>query len=245
MENTFWIDNPKILFNKDTIYQLWPTQKMKYQEKMNAISRLVILLTILGFIFTWSIHILLIGIITLISLVIIDKYNIKEKKSTESFTVQPNEYVDSKNLQIKSKDVTIQNPETLEYYLKTDFEAANKKNPFNNVLLTQINDEPNRKAAPPAFNPEVYEDITKSTKKMVQSLNPGIKNTDKQLFGDLGENFYLDQSMRIFNSTPNTRVCNDQGAFSKFLYGDMPSGKDSNIDGAFARVQDNYRYTLY
>jgi hypothetical protein len=186
---------------------------------------------------------LVIGIITLIALVILDKYNTSQKKNTEGFNVEPNEYAISNK--VDNKDIRIQNPETLEYYLKTDFESPSKKNPFNNVLLTQINDDPDRKAAPPAFNPEVYEDITKSTKKMIQSLNPGIKDTDKQLFGDLGENFYLDQSMRIFNSTPNTRVCNDQGAFSKFLYGNMPSGKDSNIDGAFARVQDNYRYTLY
>jgi hypothetical protein len=243
MENTFWINDPKILFNKDAIYQLWPTQEMKYQQKMNAISRLVILLTILGFLFTMSYRLLIVGIITLIILVILDKYNTKETKSKEGFKVNPNDY--AKLIINNDNNIKIQNPETLEYHLKTDFEEVNKKNPFNNVLLTQINDDPDRKAAPPAFNPEVYEDITKSTKKMVQSLNPTIKNTDKQLFGDLGENFYLDQSMRIFNSTPNTRVCNDQGAFSKFLYGNMPSGKESNIDGAFARVQDNYRYTLY
>jgi hypothetical protein len=35
-------------------------------------------------------------------------------------------------------------------------------------------------------------------KKMVQKLNPGIKNTNKQLFGDLGENFYLDQSKKEY-----------------------------------------------
>jgi hypothetical protein len=77
---------------------------------------------------------------------------------------------------------------------------------------------------------------------MVQSLNPSIKNTNKQLFGDLGENFYLDQSLRIFNSNPNTRVASDQGAFAQFLYGNMPSAKEGN---AFALLQDNQRYTLY
>jgi hypothetical protein len=97
-------------------------------------------------------------------------------------------------------------------------------------------------AAPPSFNVDVDEDITKNVKKMVQSLNPGIKNTNKQLFGDLGENFYLDQSLRVFNSTPNTRVASDQGAFGQFLYGNMPSAKEGN---EFALLQDNLRYTLY
>jgi hypothetical protein len=122
---------------------------------------------------------------------------------------------------------------------------GNKKNPFSNVLLTDIADDPQRKPAPPSFNPDVDEDIVRSTKKMVQELNPGIKNAQKQLFGDLYNNFELDQSNRAFYSTANTKVANDQGAFGEFLYGYMPSAKESNADGALARVQDNYRYTLY
>ncbi len=137
------------------------------------------------------------------------------------------------------------NPSNLDGALKKNFSMGNKKNPFSNVLLTDIADNPNRKSAPPSFNPQVDEEIVKSTKKMVQSLNPSIKNTEKQLFGDLYNNWELDQSNRAFYSTANTKVANDQGAFGQFLYGYMPSGKESNADGAFARVQDNYRYTLY
>jgi hypothetical protein len=63
------------------------------------------------------------------------------------------------------------NPETLEEFLKADFEPNTKTNPFANVLLTDIGDHPDRKSAPPSFNPDVYEDITHSVKKMVQKLN--------------------------------------------------------------------------
>jgi hypothetical protein len=137
------------------------------------------------------------------------------------------------------------NPVTLDAVLKTEFKEGNKKNPFSNVLLTQINDDPERKSAPPSFNVDVDEDITKNVKRAVQMMNPTIKNTNKQLFGDLYQNFELDQSNRVFFSTPNTRVANDQGAFGQYLYGTMPSAKESTPEGAFARVQDNYRYTLY
>ena len=77
--------------------------------------------------------------------------------------------------------------------------------------------------------------------KTVQKLNPGIKNTNQQLFGSMTDQFYLDQSNRVFNSTPNTRIPNDQGAFAEYLYGDMPSCRDG--DG-IACVKDSYRYTL-
>jgi hypothetical protein len=76
-------------------------------------------------------------------------------------------------------------------------------------------------------------------------MNPSIKNTNQQLFGDMWQNFELDQSNRVFYSTPNTRVANDQTAYAKFLYGDMPSAKGTSAADNLQREKDNYRYTLY
>ena len=76
-------------------------------------------------------------------------------------------------------------------------------------------------------------------------MNPGIKNTNKQLYGDLYEDFELDKSNRAFFSTANTKVANDQGAFCNFLYGNMPSAKESTPEGNLQREKDSYRYTLY
>ena len=139
------------------------------------------------------------------------------------------------------KNTSITNPVTLETVLKTDFYPINKKNPLGNVLLTEIMDNPDRNAAAPSFNVDVSEDITRASKKTVQYLNPGIKNTNKQLFGDLADNFEFDWCMWNFYSMPNTRVTNDQGAYGQYLYGNMPSAKEGN---AFALVQDNLRYIL-
>ena len=111
--------------------------------------------------------------------------------------------------------------------------------------MTQINDDPERKSAPPAFNVDVDEDITKNIKRSVQMMNPGIKNTNKQLYPDLWQNFLLDDSNRVFYSTANTKITpGDQGALGQYLYGNMPSAKESNEGGAFARVQDNWRYIM-
>lgn len=229
----FWANDPSILLNKNEIHQLWPDQSMSLEEKMNAISRTVIILSVLGFLFTFSFKFIIIGVLTLIVLFVVYKSN-SSTKSSEGF------YSYGKN---QSAKIKITNPETLEVNLKSEFEDITKKNPFNNVLLTQINDDPHRKPAPPSFNPDVHDDINKQTKKMIQYLNPGIKNTNKQLFGDLGERYAFDtQSQWYFYSTPNTKVCNDQGAFADYLYGNMPSARNGN---AFALVQDNLRYTLY
>jgi hypothetical protein len=190
---------------------------------------------------TSSIRILVAGIVTIV--VIFVMYKMRKQKLTseimkEGFKISGNE-------SSFDKTKTITNPETLQSALKSEFKSGNKKNPFSNVLLTDIMDDPDRKAAPPSFNPEVDVDITKNIKKSVQFMNPGIKNTNKQLYGELWENFELDQSNRAFFSTANTRVVNDQGAFSKFLYGDMPSAKGSSVEDNLQREKDNYRYTLY
>ena len=239
----FWANDPTVLFNKDYILQMWPLQTMTFDEKLNAISRLIIVLSILGFIITKSVRFLVIGIVTLAIIYFV--YKMQKKKIVKELLKNDDKEGfknNDKNGYLQPSEVKITNPETLEAYLKSDFEPTNKKNPLGNVLLTDIMDNPKRKAAPPSFNTEVYEDINKSTKKMIQSLNPEIKNTNKQLFGDLGEKFEFDQSMWQYYSTPNTKIPNDQGAFADFLYGDMPSCRGGDD---IACVKDNFRYTLY
>ena len=136
------------------------------------------------------------------------------------------------------------NPITLESVLRSEFHPTTKQNPFGNVLLTDIMDDPERKAAAPSFNPDVYEDITSAVKKQTQMLNPTINSTNKQLYGDLKDNYDLDNSMMRFYSTANSRVTNDQGSFGTFLYGNMPSAKEDTPEGNLQRYKDNYRYTL-
>jgi len=250
MTTQFWTNDPTILFNKDYIFELWPTMNMCYEEKLNAITRLVILLTILGYILTMSQRILIVGVLTLVVIFVLFKMRkqklTKEMLLHEGFDVKPRISLIQGDEPSSQSDSYI-NPVTLDAVLKTEFKEGNRKNPFSNVLLTQIADQPDRKSAPPAFNVDVEEQTTRDVKKMVQMLNPGIKNTDKQLYNDLWQNFELDQSNRVFYSTPNTRVTNDQTAYSNFLFGTMYSGKESTPEGAMARLQDNlqWRWTMY
>jgi hypothetical protein len=240
----FWSNDPTVLFNKEYILELWPTTNMCYEQKLNSITRLVILITILGYILTMSERVLLVGGLTLAVVFVL--FNMRKQKITkeilnEGFKVQGNEVTGM----FDKKPASYVNPVTLDSVLKSEFKEGTKKNPFSNVLLTQINDDPERKSAPPSFNVDVDEDITKNVKRAVQMMNPGIKNTNKQLYGDLWQEFELDQSNRAFFSTANTRVENDQSAYAQFLFGTMPSAKESSPEANMQRVADNYRYTLY
>ena len=249
----FWSNEPTILFNKEYIFELWPTTNMCYEQKLNAVSRLIILLTILGYILTMSQRVLLVGFFTLAVIFVL--FKMRKQKLTKDMLTEGFHAIKSTLPSVQGNEVTgmfdkkpdsYVNPATLDSVLKSEFKEGTKKNPFSNVLLTQIGDEPDRKSAPPSFNVDVDEDITKNVKRAVQMMNPGIKNTSKQLYGDLYQEFELDQFSRQLYSTPNTRVQpGDQSSFSHFLYGDMPSSKESNFASALQREKDSYRYTLY
>ena len=243
MTTPFWSNDPTILFNKESILQIWPLQKMTFESKLNAISRLVILMTLLGFLVTRNINLFIICAITLA--IIFTLYRLRKQKivssliKKEGFNVNP-----SMQPSALSPSAMTTNPVTLKSVLRSNFHPTTKKNPFGNVLLTDIADTPNRLAAAPSFNPDVYDEIDSAVKKQTQMLNPGIINTNKQLYGDLYANYQNDNSMMRFYSTANTRVASDQSAYANYLYGNMPSGKSSGPDGAFQRVADSYRYIL-
>jgi hypothetical protein len=245
MTTPFWSNDPTILFNKDYILQLWPLQQMTFEAKLNSISRLVIILSLLGFLFTRNWNLIIIAILTLAIIFTIYKFRKQSIVSSlvkkEPFSVNPS--ISDPSF-APSLSATTTNPVTLETLLRKDFHPTTKKNPFGNVLLTDIMDSPNRPAAAPSFNPDVYDEIDIAVKKQTQMLNPGIINTNKQLYGDLYDNYVQDNSMMQFYSTANTRVCNDQGAYAEYLYGNMPSSKSSGPDGLFQRVADAYRYIL-
>lgn len=234
MSTPFWLNNPIILFDKEHILQLWPSQQLTFEEKLNAISRIIILMTILGFIFTKNWYLIIICVITLA--IILTLYKLRKNKIVSSLVKKEGFKTNKQN------DKSIMNPVTLHSVLQSDYHPTDKRNPFGNVLLTDIGDNPERKSAAPSFNPDVYDDINKAVKKQTQMLNPSITNTNKQLYGDLYDNYQLDNSMMRFYSTANTRVENDQGAFSKWLYGGMYSAKEDTPEGAMMRVKDNWQW---
>lgn len=248
MNSPFWSDDPTILFNKDHIFEIYPSSSMSYAQTLNAISRLIILLSILGFVCTSLFRIPIVGILILAIVCVL--YKIRRAKLTrhmlENFENNTTALSNSNKKKPITENMTLLDPVTLKTALKSEFKEGTKKNPFSNVLLTEIADNPDRQSAQPAFNYEVDSDITKNIKRSIQMLNPDIKNTSKQLFGTLWDRFELDIFSKAFYSTPNTRVENDQSAFAQYLYGDLKySSHLDTPEGAITRVMDNMRYNLY
>ena len=79
----FWLYNPLNLFDKNHILELWPTEGMELELKLNAITRLILLLTILGFALTKSVKIVITSVITLIILVILWKTQYEREQNAK------------------------------------------------------------------------------------------------------------------------------------------------------------------
>ena len=94
-----------------------------------------------------------------------------------------------------------------------------------NVLLPDIQDNPKRLPAAPAYNKVVETKMNDSTKNIVKN-NFEDQDIDKKLFENLGDKLEFEQSMRQFYTTANTQVPNNQKEFAQFCYGNMASCKD-------------------
>ena len=209
MTTPLWLTDPSILLKREDITQLWPTAGMPKNNKLNAIVRIVILITLLGFIFAGDASFIVSGIITI---GLIGLYSSQTSCiNTEGFEHNP--------------------------FAKNNYTLPSKSNPLMNVLMTDYMDDPKRKKAALAYDRNIERDIVEKTTEGIIS-NFGDSNIKERLFRDLGDNFDLDQSVRPFYATANTQIPSDQNAFANFCYGDMVSCRDEATN-SIACVQDN------
>lgn len=228
-----WFDNPLILMKHSEMSKIWPQDDMTRSEKINAISRLVILMTILGYIMTRSFMYVITGVATLSVLAILyftskkggsDESNEKSKEgfqnvSLDAFTKE-NKIHDSQGKVIMTK-----NKNSERHTMPTE------DNPFMNVMLPEISSNPTRPSAAPAYDRPIEKQINGKTKEAVMENFDDNEKIRKKLFSTLGDNLeFENMAQHNFYATANTEVPNNQEKFMKFCYGSLPSGKELHID---------------
>jgi hypothetical protein len=233
----FWATNPNILFESQYLLEFFPVKGMTYNQKLNAVTRTVVMLAFFTFLTSGNIRVIIVSVITLLAIFVLHHYHIKEngtknksallKESLkEGFSNPAMDYLDEENIRV-TEEV---------------FDSPTAENPFSNVLATDYDYNPNKKPAPPAFNKNVNEQILEDAKQLVVNSNPGQPDIADKLFKDLGEQYVFEQSLRPFHSNPSTTIPNDQQAFADFCYGDMVSCKEGN---PFACAKNLTRHTNY
>jgi hypothetical protein len=234
----FWSENPNILFQRQYSMEFFPIDSMAYEQKLNAVTRTILVLTIIGLIVAQNSRIIVVSGITLFAIFILHYYHQKDKAKEDQkrAALDANEGFQNATMDFLAGE----NINTSHAALDGIFEHPDSSNPFSNVLMTDYEDNPEKKPALPAFNRNVSQEILTQEKQLVVEANPEQPDIADKLFKDLGEQLVFEQSLRQFNSNPSTTIPNDQGAFADFCYGSMVSCKEGND---FACARNFSRYT--
>lgn len=227
----FWAENPNVLLQQPYVLEFFPTEDMTFYQKLNAITRLVLVLTTISYLYTKKMNIIVVSVVSIICIYLMFYAN-KDLAKNEGFQNHPLERSYDRNGPIND----------IQPAFEDTFEKATTQNPLSNVMVSDYDYHPHKKPAPPSYTKEGKKVILEETKKMIQQMHPDHENIDKKLFQDATDNLELEQSMRQFYSTANTTIPNDQASFAEFCYGDMISNKEGNM---FAAVRNNPRHNLY
>jgi hypothetical protein len=195
----FWLDEPTILFNSKYITELWPYPSMEQNQKYNAVTRLIILLTLFGFMI-FNHHIIFILGFILIGLVVYLNYSIPKKEGMSNYF----------NL---SEDKEIDNRNPLGNVLISDYKYNPYKTQFNPnynpVVEKNINDSTKKMIL------EKNSD-NKDAPKLFSNL------VDNFQFEQSMQRFHS-------NPVTSVDQANEYGDFLGFLYGNLPSDKPLTI----------------
>ena len=207
----FWINDITELFKHNRLLDVWPKKFYSIDRKYNAITRLIVYLTLLGYFLTKSIYIVVSAVIVILVFVFLYKH--------QSSVV---EGLDSTNSESAGDDFSSSDFQNI---MKEERTFPTKKNPLMNVLLPEIKYNKNRKPAAESYNESVLRNINE--KAQFPELSHSLTD-NRKLYRDLGDNLTFEHTMRNFHTMPNTKIPNDQKKFAQFCYGNMASCKDGD-----------------
>lgn len=183
-----WYRNPATALNLRTAHRFIPLRTMSLTDQLNAVFRLglyySVLMVLLSRKASYLSVVLVVGVITA-------AVNVLSVSGTDEFTPD----------------------NTLPGSLKRRCTMPTKKNPYMNVTLADLEQNPDRGAACDPLSPGVKEEIS--------NCETLPRTDDPHAFG---------RSQHPFYTMPCTTVPNDQGKFARLLYG----GRQSSALGARA-----------
>ena len=221
----FWISDFNVILKYP--YELFPSKTMTYSQKLNAITRTVLILSIIAFAYTKRIRTLIIAVLTFAAI---------------SYYYTQQIHVNEEGFDLYDKTPTETLINDSEFNTADVFAQPSANNPLNNVLLDDYLDAENKKPAPSSYTAENIEIINKQTKNMIAERNPEQPLINNKLFKNMEDNLQFEQSLRPFYTTASTTIPNDQGGFADFCFGSMVSCKEGN---QFACAKNIARHNNY
>jgi hypothetical protein len=201
VKDPFWTENLTILAQYNRLVEFIPTKDMTRKEQLNAISRFFIYASIILTLYTsdtWPIYLTIFGMgFTLFLFKFAPEFRGKNAKEI----VDPDVEVKG-NRPLFTTDVDRDRG----FLNRQGCTAPSKNNPFMNVTINEIADNPTR---PPACE---YDTVKHEIDE----------NFYHNLYQDVGNAvFGKNNSQRQYFTMPYTTIPNDQSSFARWLY-DVP-----------------------
>ena len=194
----FWLSDPTVLFHKDYINEMWPKAGTALETKLNAGSRLIIVLTILGYLVTMNTSFIVIGFITLAIIAVL--YNINnnshtaalfgsgsknggKKEGFDSLSSEDSRRTSAEILKTANRGMARRDAEYgisnngNGVVIRGNFTNPSPANPLMNVLVPEIKYAPMRENAMPAFVPAVETQINENAKSYISTnFDASVRN---------------------------------------------------------------------
>ena len=179
MSEQIWFKTPTVLFDKDTWSKFVPTKDMTTAEALNSVVRFSTYFSVILFVATHvSAYLMAIPVVMVATILLNNLF--PNGKTIESFIAK-------------------------EEKVGPQYTMPSKENPFMNVLLTEIQDNPNREDAAPTNRRDVKAEVYKSFQ------------ATSDLHMDTTDLFDQAQAMRTFHTLQSAKVPNDLDGFKKWL----------------------------
>ena len=202
-QNNIWVEDISILFSKYNFFEIIPLVNMSYKEKINAITRFSIYLSLLLILFTGNLNYLYLplSIILLFYLMYIFKPNKEKFDDNETNLDNSNE----EDTELKEyNNGPSQPPQIIEPKIDlTKCRNPTENNPLMNLQISDYTSSDNKRACN-VNNPEISKTIDNSFEDKLYLNTEIVYNTRN--------------NQRDFYTMPNTRPYSDQGAFANWLY---------------------------
>ena len=178
----FWLSDPTVLLHKDHIGELWPKSGTALESKLNAGSRLNIVLSDLGYLITMNNSFFIIGFITLAIIGVL--YNINNSNSAtgigdilgflgggkkEGFDAEDTRRSRAEIFETAKLGMKRRAQEYGDVSIHGNFTSPTPANPLMNVMLPEIKYAPSRANAMPTFVPDVETRINETAKSYIST----------------------------------------------------------------------------
>lgn len=193
-KDNFWSRDFPVLFDKRRLVEFVPTRDMTNNEKLNALSRLMIYTGVLLLLYTRKIWTMYIPILGLGFIFFLFKTSRQERGESAKEQQGPKQH--------ETHGLKVDTLETRPPYCT----PPTRNNPFMNVLMNEWADNPARPAACE------YDGVDQEVED----------NFNYNLYKDIDDLFEKNNGQRQFFTMPYTTIPNDQGSFARWLY-DVPS----------------------